>query len=664
MYSHVRVRHVDLLEPGTFNLQSERATVFIRCASDDLVPLEHKPDYPTSEFHITICDEASGKFGSQLLSVLKEFRWCTRLTLPKRSRLETIEIRPRDPKNSRRPQLSPRIRRLFLDLSGEKLSWRVIDSLSDERRLQLARRICGHLQASTSSYPRPRECDRSTPHSLETIWDATETVVHLTPPELAREIAEFAATMIAPHVMIDFGDPAVGTGAFYSALLQVMPRNRIASAIGIDVNRSQVSAANQRWGHRGMETRGGDYLHMERLPQRNLILANPPYLRHQSIERAYKARLRERASIIHRDPVDARAGLYVYFVLLAHPWMAPDAVAAWLIPSAFMEADYGAVLRRYLTQEVELVRVHQFRPDDPKFENAKVLPAVLFLRNRVPAKDHFIELTAGGTVRHPQQSQRVVLSRLHESRRWSIPMPDDASERPGEIHVGDLFEVHRGVATGANEYFVLERSQARKLGLPEFALRPLLPKARQLNSDLVADSGDGYPDIPVQLCLVDCDLDEATIRTKYPRLASYLEMIKSKGVLNRTLVRERHPWYRQERRQPAPYLCTYMGRGSNGGPPLRFIWNESQAIATNTYLLLYPKPELENRIRSDRSKARTVFELLKQASRETINEIWRIHAGGMYKIEPGELRRVRLSTVPLWLAELVGRERELTGVLT
>src|SRR5258707_252408 len=103
-------------------------------------------------------------------------------------------------------------------------------------------------------------------------------------PELARDIAAYAISQIEHQdEPIDFGDSAVGTGAFYAALLQLLPKGRLASAIGVDINSAQVAAARWRWADKGMQVLDGDYLHMDRLPPRTLVLANPPYLRHQSI---------------------------------------------------------------------------------------------------------------------------------------------------------------------------------------------------------------------------------------------------------------------------------------------------------------------------------------------------------------------------------------------
>jgi len=92
-----------------------------------------------------------------------------------------------------------------------------------------------------------------------------------------------------------------------------------------------------------------------------------------------------------------------------------------------------------------------------------------------------------------------------------------------------------------------------------------------------------------------------------------------------------------------------MGRGSNGGPPIRFILNHSDAIATNTYLMLYPKSALAALLERHPELEGRLFKLLQQSAKETMAEAWRVHAGGLHKIEPGDLREVRMASTPNWL---------------
>ncbi|WP_148288981.1 MULTISPECIES: hypothetical protein [Kamptonema] len=64
---------------------------------------------------------------------------------------------------------------------------------------------------------------------------------------------------------------------------------------------------------------------------------------------------------------------------------------------------------------------------------------------------------------------------------------------------------------------------------------------------------------------------------------------------DRYLCKHCTPWYSQEKHPPSPFLSTYMDRQDTGrGRPFRFILDHSRATATNVYLMLYPKPALDN----------------------------------------------------------------------
>ena len=627
------IGHIDLIEPGSFGFPDDGSinhTVYIRCRSEDLAPLEHKPHYPTSEFHVTLYDGKSKRFAENLLTVLREFEWHVRVPLPADTTLTRLAIRSRGVrKKEALPVFSSDIRRIFREVAGEQLTWDLLKSLSDERRLEIVGDICAHFQAATRDYQRiPRQLLPVSSRSLAKLV-GSETGVHLTPPELAEDIARYAVSLIPSTKHIDFGDPAVGTGAFYAALLEIVSPEQIASAIGVDINRDQVDAARWRWSHRGMSVQEGDYLHMDRLPLRTLILANPPYLRHQSIPRAYKSSLRERASILMRRHVDARSGLYVYFLLLSHSWMARDAIAAWLIPSEFMQTDYGETVREYLAREVTLVRLHQFSFDVPQFENAKALPAVAVFRNSPPVDGHVVALTMGPDLRHITLERQLPISELRRLSRWTINdrSMDQCQNDESTVTIEDLFIVKRGIATGANDFFVMTRAKAKEIGIPTIALRPLVPKVRRLTSNIIESGLDGYPAIQPQLCVIDCDLAESVILRRYPTFHKYLQSA-DESIRSRNLVRARRPWYRQEQRSAAPFLCTYMGRGRAGGTPLKFIWNKSNAIATNTYLMLYPRPEVISTIDAAELNAE-LFRVLQLTADNSLGGYSRLHAGGL-----------------------------------
>jgi predicted RNA methylase len=481
-----------------------------------------------------------------------------------------------------------------------------------------------------------------------------------TPPQVALDMAEYARQLLgARGPRVRFLDPAVGTGALFSATARVFGP-RLASALGVEVDPEIAAVARRIWGPHGLRVITADFTARtadgpgDALP--NLIIANPPYVRHHYIGPADKSRLRAAVADSLGLRVSGLAGLYVYFVLLASQWLAEGGLGLWLVPAEFLDVGYGEPLRKHLSTQVTLVRIHRFRPEDLQFRRALVSSAIVVLRRGRPPAGHTVELSYGGTLGAPDGVRTIAAEDLSRRPRWGAalagrqggPGAADASA----VALGDLFTIRRGIATGANRFFILTRKRAAELELPPVCLKPILPSPRYLGVSVVEADADGYPSVQPQLCLLDCDLPESLVEHRYPHLWRYLRSGAAMGLSERYLARCRRPWYRQEQRAPAPFLCTYMGRGAGGRPPIRFISNRSTAVAPNVYLMMYPRGELAHALRGSAQAQDGMLRALATLSDRCLEEEGRAYGGGLRKIEPRELARVRLTGLADVLAEV------------
>ncbi|MCU0533408.1 MAG: N-6 DNA methylase [Hydrococcus sp. Prado102] len=544
-----------------------------------------------------------------------------------------------------------------------------------------------------------------------------------TPGALALEIVEFARRLLPANFKIRFLDPAFGTGSFYSALLQQFPPEQIVEAVGYEIDPHYGLEATKLWSHAPLQLHLADFTQAtppnSNEAKANLLICNPPYVRHHHLTREEKLRLQRTTKQTVGVQLSGLAGLYCHFLCLSDAFLQAGGLAGWLIPSGFMDVNYGQQIKEYLTERVTLLRVHRFAPVQLQFEDALVSSAVIWLRKEQSPAFHAVEFTYGGSLTVPQMSQMVSIAELRRTAKWTqfgrgsnrhsiekrqlqifdattdgangVGLPSEVASaacmprlagavRPTsswmeekeaviyqneaaqnlklsratnlsdelalggkdfetqKLKLSDLFTIKRGLATGANHFFVLTSEQISQYQLPKAFFQPILPSPRYLLVDEIEADRFGNPILDRQLFLLTCYLFEDDVFAKYPSLWQYLQLGREKGISDRYLCRHRNPWYSQENRPPAPFLCTYMGReNTSRGKPFRFILNRSMATASNVYLMLYPKPFLKQALSARPLLLKKVWQALNQLSEQTLIGESRVYGGGLHKLEPNEL---------------------------
>lgn len=464
---------------------------------------------------------------------------------------------------------------------------------------------------------------------------------------LASEVVAQAASMLPRNSRIRFLDPAFGTGSFFSALLRSVPSSRLASAHAYEVDKHYGEGALRLWNGERIEIHIDDFTRQSPpssdAAKANLIVCNPPYVRHHHLEGKEKPRLRELVKRASGVRLSGLAGLYCYFLCLSHEWMCEGGVAAWLIPSEWMDVNYGGEVKKYLLERVTLERVHRFDPRAVQFEDALVSSVVVLFRKSLPPAGHQVQFTYGGSLSNPSSSNRIPIEELRGAPKWTrFPLARKQSFPAGpRATLSDMFKIKRGLATGANEFFILTDEQAKQHRIPSKFLRPILPSPRYLPADEVTANPNGTPQLDRKLFLLSCDLPEAEVKSKHPAVWEYLQSGIAAGLTERYLVKQRSPWYVQEKRPPAPLLCTYMGRHEGKRrSPFRFILNHSKATAANVYLMLYPQPALSAEVEKNPELLRMIWEILNQIPPDLVIGEGRVYGGGLHKLEPRELGNV------------------------
>jgi hypothetical protein len=192
-----------------------------------------------------------------------------------------------------------------------------------------------------------------------------------------------------------------------------------------------------------LDLRVGDALTLP-WPQFDAVVGNPPYIRQEKLAPAQKLALRSFASY------DGVADLYVYFIELAHRLARPGGSYCVVVPQKWLTAAYARPLRVFLERAaaIEIVDV------DPKaFPDHDAFPCILIGRPRTEPG------VARGEPWHRNTDRDATLIDAW-AKRWPA--------------LGDSLTPSRGVVTGCNRAFVIDRATRERIVDEDPACEPMI----------------------------------------------------------------------------------------------------------------------------------------------------------------------------------------------
>lgn len=226
-------------------------------------------------------------------------------------------------------------------------------------------------------------------------------------------------------------------------------------------------------------------------------------------------------------------------------------------------------------------------------------------------------------------SHRVTLSRddLLKAAKWEPLLQGKKHETsPGWVTLQTLASFRRGIATGANGFFLLSRERVIALGIDLERCLPCVGRANDVAgliyraADFAAAAAGGG-----KLFLLNFK-DPLTEAEKL-----YVRQGEDEALNRRFLLANRRPWYSMEQRPVAPIWAAVFGRGD-----LKFVFNEAGVRSLTNFHCIYPTSTDEHFQRA--------LTLCLNAScvREASKLHGRVYGGGLNKFEPNDLKSIQV----------------------
>lgn len=479
-----------------------------------------------------------------------------------------------------------------------------------------------------------------------------------TPPIIARLMIHWICDRVKAGRILD---PALGLGIFFRELAllnnssssQTTVPSSTYQCIGYEIDPSLSELLNEiiTTGQIPFTYYLEDFLLTEISEPFDGIVCNPPYIHFQDYK--HSLTLIQEFNQRYGLEMNGFSNIYVLFLIKALHLLKPGGRAAFIIPSEFLNADYGISIKECLLRSGALRKLIIFDPTIQLFPGFLTTSAILlFEREQVSsntdqaesslldiltvsklddleAVDHY--LFTGGI--SPELKLRSYsYDQLNPGVKWKqyyseMKIHLHLEGKPHLVPFQQFANTRRGIATGANEFFTLSLDDLNRYKIKREYVSPCLSRASQAQYALFGEreftelAMAGKKVFLLNVCSAEAD----------ESVQAYLRFGEEQGYHTRYLTRNRQPWYSMEPVRPADLLVKTFGRMG-----AFFIENQSKALHLTCFHGVYFNPL------GEQYKEAIFLYLLTDLAREIFEGQKREYGSGLGKFEPNDIKHAKV----------------------
>ena len=439
-------------------------------------------------------------------------------------------------------------------------------------------------------------------------------------PEL---ISDFMASWVVggKKGKLEILEPAFGLGVFSRSLYKLNPQIRV---VGYDIDKTIYEYANQSFVNPkfNVSIYNDNYITASWTEKYDGIICNPPYLKFHDYDNTTLIPIVNNKLHTH---LNGFTNIYTLFLLKSIYQMKEGSRMAYIIPSEFLNSDYGVEVKRSLIQSGVLKHVIIVDFTQCAFDDALTTACILLCENSANSDAILFSNIRDVDKLHSSMDEYKTYSshQLNPEVKWKQYYEDNKSSQYNNLVPFSTFaKVSRGIATGANDYFTFKASKIDSFSIPESTFRRCICHAADVKSQIFTEDNFAR--------LVNDDktvfLFNGRIDENEPHVKKYIRLGEDIGVDKKFLTASRTPWYALENRPPSPIWVSVFNR--NG---LRFVRNKAGVYNLTTFHCVYNTGVIDTDI--------FFAYLVTNVAKEIFLDNSRQYGNGLVKFEPNDLNK-------------------------
>lgn len=449
-------------------------------------------------------------------------------------------------------------------------------------------------------------------------------------------IADFMAQWVLTDAKInmDILEPAYGLGVFSRSLSKY---NKDLCVKGYDIDKTiiQYAQLNASEIPCPISLENDNYLTSTWDSKYDGIICNPPYLKFHDYDNTTLVSLVN--SKLHTQ-LNGFTNIYTLFLLKSIFQLKEGGRLAYIIPSEFLNSDYGVEVKRALLASGVLQHLIIVDFTQCAFDDALTTACILFCQKSKQPSEAVKFSNINNVNDLPSSLENFTSIYIHELNpeiKWKQYYEESQSSKYNHLVPFSTFaKVSRGIATGANDYFTFKASKKDLYRIPDECFRPCICHAADVKSQIFTTADLKQLEAADKaVALFDGCVDEKDANVK-----SYLKLGVENKINEKYLTASRSPWYALENRPPSPIWVSVFNR--NG---LRFVRNLANAYNLTTFHCVYNISVINTDI--------LFAYLMTDVAKEIFIDNSRQYGNGLVKFEPNDLNKGKVVDLRLLTAE-------------
>jgi len=349
----------------------------------------------------------------------------------------------------------------------------------------------------------------------------------------------------------------------------------------------------------------------------DVVVTNPPYTRQEEME--YKDQIREEA-LTYSDgskiPLDARAGIYAYFFTHSAKFLKNHGMMGQITSDTWLDVGFGEDLKRFFLDHFKIHAIIWY--DVRAFEKALVGTCITILKKEDESKEarenntvKFVRIKKAmpteeivrtiETAKEDFENERIGVTvkkqkELEPKYKWGIFLRAPTiyfkiSNNNKVTELGKIASVRRGITSGANEFFYLDKEKIKLWSLEKEYLKPIVMSPKEMKIEVDPRDLSQWV-LVVHKSKEELSKENANV-LKYIQWGEETDTtIKggkkggsvAKGFHNLSTVKSRKLWYDIGERESAPIL-----RSRRIWERCVYLLNKAHALANDSLYEIRPK---------------------------------------------------------------------------